>query len=1084
MKEGMGTMGKIPIIQSQLSPPPIKDRFVRRAKVNRKLINANKYPLTLLHAGAGYGKSTALALFVHDISPSACWYSISQNDDDILPFINKLIHAVKLKYPFFGKSILNEIEKLDNYINDEQIWSLTSSFINEIIEMKKQVTLILDDFHHVKNSNEIEQWIKQLLDHVPENMHIILSSRTKPKWDIIPKLKIKGDLLDIPQNDLVLSSDEMHHVLEDIYKVNLVSEDLQKIHQLTEGWAIAFSMFIQHMQSESSIDAILQNRQQSLQDLFDYLASEVLSKQSLIMQQFLLQSSIIDVLTPDVSDHVLQINGSEDILAGLVEQNLFIVEGEGSHYRYHALFKAFLENRLEKTYPSEFKDLHKRAAQYYEKIFHMETALYHYRQIQAFSAIAHILQKQGSKLLRTGRLQHLYELLYELPEKFKEKDLILYFYQGEIERYRSSYAEAEQNYKRILERCKEDYYIAGIALEGMARIYLDTIQPDIAERYVNQAIQMRERSSASKEEMARLYQLMAENLINAGQAMKAESWFDRAKVLNLPLEEGNLQARIYLRTGKLAKARETLIQRKQNAKTTKHLPQSHRETDILLSIIEAFMGEAESSRKLASNGIQLGLNIQSPFVEACGWMRMGHAVQLSDHYESDLAINCYETALDIMEKINVSRGKAEPYMGLAILYGKKQQYDQAVETANKGLRETEKVKDRWLSAMIKLCIGITEIYNNDLEKASQVMMEVHREFKSCGDRYGNLVSRFWNTFIAFKQENDERFKQEMQLFLKELQTEEYDFFLKKRTTFGPTDVQNIAPMLLKAKNLDIEPAFVSRLLYELGFDETIKSHPGYTLTIQTFGHLKVWLGNKQVENTDWQRGKAKELFELLITNREKLISKEEILQKLWPNQDENGANKTFKVTLNALLKALEPMRKAREESFFIKRKGSAYGLNQDSGYKLDSIIFEEGVLSGIEESDPKHAKEKLDKALALYEGDYLADLRFTDWCVTERERLQLIYLRGLEKMAQVSVRLREFNACIDWCEKILAIDNAWEEAYRLLMYSYYQNNNRPQAIKWYEKCASNLEEELGIEPMEPTREMYNMIIESEELKSY
>lgn len=84
-------MGKIPIIQSQLSPPPIKDRFVRRAKINRKLINANKYPLTLLHAGAGYGKSTALALFVHDISPNACWYSISQNDDDILPFMNKQI---------------------------------------------------------------------------------------------------------------------------------------------------------------------------------------------------------------------------------------------------------------------------------------------------------------------------------------------------------------------------------------------------------------------------------------------------------------------------------------------------------------------------------------------------------------------------------------------------------------------------------------------------------------------------------------------------------------------------------------------------------------------------------------------------------------------------------------------------------------------------------------------------------------------------------------------------------------------------------------------------------------------------------
>lgn len=381
----------------------------------------------------------------------------------------------------------------------------------------------------------------------------------------------------------------------------------------------------------------------------------------------------------------------------------------------------------------------------------METALYHYRKVEAYGEIAHILEQQGPTLLRNGRLQHLYEVLSELPERYKENDLILYFYLGEIERYRSAYVNAEQNYEKILNHCNDDYYIAGLALEGKARIYLDTIQPDQAERYVNQAIHMREKSNATKEEMARLYQLMAENLINAGQAMKAEAWFDRAKELNLPLEEGNLQARIYLRTGRLSKAKEILIQRKQATKLTKHLPQSHRETDLILSIIEAFMGNAKSGKQLASDGVQLGLRIQSPFVEACGWMRMGHAVQLLNHYESDLAIDCYETALDIMEKINVSRGKAEPYMGLAILYGKKQRYEQAVEMANKGLHETEKVNDRWLSAVIKLCLGITEIYSGHFADASRVINEVYDEFSSCGDRYGKVVSRFWTAYIYFKK---------------------------------------------------------------------------------------------------------------------------------------------------------------------------------------------------------------------------------------------------------------------------------------------------------------------------------------------
>ncbi|WP_077324439.1 BTAD domain-containing putative transcriptional regulator [Virgibacillus siamensis] len=1076
-------MGKIPIIHSQLSPPPMRDRFVRRVKVNRKLHHAAEYPLTIVHAGAGYGKSTALAAYVRDADMDICWYSISRNDDDILPFINNLTHAVKQKYPVFGKTILDELEGLDNHINTEQIWLLASSFINEILQLKKPVTLILDDFHHVKNSYEIEQWTKLLLEHVPENLHIILSGRNRPKWDVIPKLKVKGDLLDIDQNDLVLSAEEMDHVLKDIYGVYLSPEDLRRIHQLTEGWAIAFSMFAQHIQSKSSIHTILENRQKSLQDLFDYLAAEVLSKQSLIIQQFLLQSSIIDVLTADICDDVLEINGSEEILAGLVEQNLFIIDGEGNHFRYHALFKTFLENQLKENHPHEFKKLHTYAAQYYKKIFHLETALFHYRKIHEYGAIAQILIEHGKKMLRTGRLQYLYELLAELPEAYKEKNRILYFYQGEIERYHSAYADAEKNFDRILKSYQKDYYLAGLALEGKTRIYLDTIQPDKAERYVSQAIQMREQSGAPGEEMAHLFQLMAENLINSGQAMKAETWFDREKELNLPLEEGNLQARIYLRTGRLLKAKELLIRRKQTVQSTKHLPQSHRETDILLSIIEAFMGEAESSKKLASDGIQLGLKIQSPFVEACGWMRMGHAVQMLDHYDTELAVECYETALNIMEKINVSRGKAEPYMGLSVLYGKKQMHQQAVEMSEKGLQETEKVNDRWLSSIIRLGLGITQVYNNSFIDALETMAETLEEFKSCGDRYGMIVSRFWFAYIAFKQGKEKVFMDEMGIFLREVQMHAYDFFLKKRTMFGPSDVQNVAPMLLKAKELDIEATFVSRTLHELGFNETIKSHPGYTLSIQTFGHLEVSLGEKQLESSDWQRGKAKELFEYFITNRKTLMPKEEIFHALWPDQDEDSANKLFKVTFNALLKALEPDRKPRQESFFIQRNGSSYGLNADSGYKLDCVMFEKGVLSGIEESDPKHAKELLERTLALYQGSYLADVRYADWCMTERERLQLIYLRGCEKMAQVTIRLHEFNACIEWCEKILKLDPAWEEAYRLLMYSYYQNNNRPQAIRWYEKCAVMLDRELGIEPMEPTKELYEMIIKSEDLNT-
>jgi LuxR family transcriptional regulator, maltose regulon positive regulatory protein len=307
-----------------------------------------------------------------------------------------------------------------------------------------------------------------------------------------------------------------------------------------------------------------------------------------------------------------------------------------------------------------------------------------------------------------------------------------------------------------------------------------------------------------------------------------------------------------------------------------------------------------------------------------------------------------------------------------------------------------------------------------------------------------------------------------------MQTESYEFFLKQRTTFGPMDMQNIVPMLFQAQKLQVYENYITKLLYELGYGE-MENHPGYTLRIQTLGRFRIWLGSTRIDEKDWQRGKSRELLELFVTKQNKLIPKEEIYQFLWPDQDEENANKSFKVALNALLKTIEPNRKARADSFFIKRSGTAYGLNVQSGYELDVALFEDWITAGLDKADPVRSKELLEKGLNLFEGDFLPDHRTSDWCLSERERYQVLFLRGAEKMAQVSVRLGDFNACIHWCEKILQVDTTWEEAYRLIMFSYYQKNNRPQAMKWYHKCQDVLQNELGVEPMQPTREMFEMV---------
>ncbi|MEH7112187.1 BTAD domain-containing putative transcriptional regulator [Neobacillus niacini] len=1072
---------KLPIIQTKLRIPAVKDEFIRRAKLTMKMKKIPEYPLTIIHSGAGFGKSTALALFMRDEKIPGCWYSISSMDDDILPFLSYIIHSIRGFVPDFGQEIAKYIETMDQYIREEDISYLCSLFINEVLEVNADITLILDDYHQIEHSYTINSWIEKLLEHIPANLHLVISSRSRPGWKRLTKMKVNGQLLEITREDLVLTIDEMELLLLDLYGLEVEAHHLQTIYHLTEGWIIALCMIAQQIPLTGDITALVEHSSYSLQDLFDYLVMEVFSKQPPMIQQFLEQTSILEVIEEELCDEVIGIYGASSMLEQLKERNLFIQKIGLKHYRYHALFKEFLENAFLRNNPNNYSALHEKCARFYEKRLMWEEALYHYKKINHFKAIASILQDNGIKMLEGGKLKSLSDHLMLIPVLELETYYHLWFLKAEVHRYRSQYQEAEECYdKNFIEAKKRNDFLGmSKALEGKAKIYLDTIQPHHAEKLLYEAIEAREKSSSSEQEKAKLYYLLAENLLNSGKSSNAEKWLQKAKEASPELVDGNIEARLFLRTGRFNEAKKFLVNQIEelSSKNNFALPKSHRETDLLLSLIEAFIGEGLKAKDLAQAGIQQGISLKAPFVEACGWIRMGHAVQILNKYDSELAEQCYHTALDIMNKLNVDRGKAEPLMGLCILYGTRGEYERAIEAGKKALQETEKVHDIWLSALISLCMGITCIYNEKLSKGSFYLEKTEAMFIQCDDSFGQMLSSFWLSYLHFIEKRNESFKENIGKFFDLVQAHGYEFFFHKVSVFSPRDLQMVVPLLIDCVKNNIQSSYSIKILQDMGI-AALESHPGYSIRVQTLGQFKVWLGEKEVGDKDWQREKGKELFQLFITFNE-LITKDEILQILWPNQDKKSADRDFKVALNSLHHVLEPLRKARAAPFFIIREGMFYGLNPHAVVDLDLTQFQTWIQAGLSESSQELTITLLEKGLRLYQGEYLPERRYDDWCISKRESMLVYFLRGAEKMAQLMVRQENYDQAIYWCEKILQRDRTWEEAYRLLMYCYYRKNNRPQAMKWFNKCKVVLEEELGVSPLGPTKQMYTMIIESE-----
>jgi DNA-binding SARP family transcriptional activator len=1064
------------IVRTKLIPPPLNRHILHRPALAKKMKGLYDIPLMIVHSGPGYGKSTALAAFLHTEKTPFGWYSIGKTERDLLPFLMYTAHALVAAHPQLGEGWLDDLARIgERFPREDAVQPALATFVNTLSALNRDVVLVLDDYHHVRDSEPVGKWMEALLAHQPGKLHLVVSGRSRPDWEILTVLKARGQLLEITEKELAFQEEEIAVLFHDSYELPLTEQEVRRICRKTEGWAVAVQMIRQRLQAGGDLDAVLNSGAESMDDLFAFLAGEVLRKETPDMQFFLEQASIFEEISAAVCRDVLDLPNAEALLERASGQKLFLFEvGEG-RYRFHALFREFLQQELRKK-SGLFEHLHRKAARYYQAVQRNDLALHHGLAAGDHESLAETAALCGRSMIANGQLESLFKALSAIPEPLKDRRPTLWICEGEILRYRCVYEKALACYRRGEEQARKagDAALTLEALEGQAKIYLDTIQPGRADGILRRALALLEEEQAANEQRKlRLVSMMAENLVNAGRAAEAEVWYAGRSALAPEENPVNLEARLHLRTGRLREAQRILERRKAagEAHPGFRLPQAHRETDLLLSLIASLFGEPERARRLGEAALVQGIRSKAPFVEACARMRMGHAAQLAHKDERAVALDCYTAAIRMMDEIGAPRGKAEPLMGLCLLYGRAGVRDMAMMYGEQALTLTEQADDFWLSSLIRLSMGVSAACCGAWREASALLEECRGRFVACGDGYSLTVTLLWQSYVSYYGEDGRRFDEHMEQFLKMLQAGEYEFLLHRRTLFGPRDVRRLAPLLFEAQDRNIRSRYVRYLLETMGLSHA-HYHPGYTLRIQTLGAFRVWLGDRELKDKDWQRGKARELFQLLITKRRRLLPKEEILELLWPEQDRNAAARDFKVALNALNTALEPHRRARSGTFFIQRHGSSYGLNLASGFELDAVEFEALTKQGLEEKDPEKAAQVLEAGLALYEGDYLPDRRYDDWCLEERERLRVLFLRGAEKLAGKLAHNGEYDKAIHWCERIVGVDACWEEAYRLLMVCHIRKHNRREAIRWYRICKERLARELGIAPMPQLTRLY------------
>ena len=336
--------------------------LVERPRLQEKLAESfnPETRLTLVCAPAGFGKTTAIREWISSFEeieqsdtledkhmPASqplffAWLSLEKTDNDPLTFWRYFCAALESIDPELTSNIRTSL-----YAPQPQpVRVLLNELVNEILKFKNRFILVLDDYHLIEN-NQIHQDLNYLLDHLPPNAHLLISTRSDPSLQLARR-RAMGELNEVRAVELRFTHKETALFLNEIMHLALSEEDIHTLETRTEGWIAGLQMAAISLQDISNPHDFVKAFSGDDRYIADYLLEEVLQRQPAEFQEFLRQTSILERFNAPLCDALTGRSDSQNILNLLERSNLFIIplDNRREWFRYHHLFAHLLQQRL------------------------------------------------------------------------------------------------------------------------------------------------------------------------------------------------------------------------------------------------------------------------------------------------------------------------------------------------------------------------------------------------------------------------------------------------------------------------------------------------------------------------------------------------------------------------------------------------------------------------------------------------------------------------------------------------------------------------------------------------------------------
>lgn len=1054
-----------------------------------------QYKLLLLHAPAGYGKTTLLADFARHTSVPCCWYFLDRADTDKFTFLTFLLASIRQCFPQFGVALdplLAVAVSVDTsgLIDEHHFETFIEALITAIAtEITGYFVLLLCNYHEVNENQAINDLVNYLLRKLPLQCMLIIESRAIPDLDFAPLLANRV-MLGIGSKILCFTSQEIRDLAYIQGVGPLGTVEAEQLALSFDGWIAGILLgtrlsdvqFLQSTSSSSSPQGV-SGIQMHHQNLFSYVVNEVF-KRDLDMYEFLKDASVLQEMTSSVCAALLNITDASERLQYLEQHGLFVThsgKGPQSIYTCHTVLRELLYDELRLQSPERFMLLHQRAAELLGAAQNYEQAIYHAFEARVDSLAARLIIESYEQMLTQGHAETLARWIDVFPETTTIR------------------------YPKLL-LIRVNMYLM-IGEHNHALLLLETI----SKLLTNQS------PSINKDDDIPM--LHVEIAIARSKALFQRGEYRQAQLLcqevlmHLSVDEVILSAEVHMRLGMCANLLGDFTSGIAHLQKSLQLWGRHtirRQTadgHSALASAYSLLGNFALAEHHISRAITCWEHLHDEQGKANNLIRMGLIKRHQGAFNEAETVFTQASVL-ASRSIHSQREQAYAMVNLGEIYQDQGLYERSLKAIEEGLALARQVEDKYLIDGTLCILAMTYLYMGDAATAMMLVSETDRHIDNeemiSYERARRELT--YGTILLFQHRYAEASTSLIQIeaALHEigLKREQVQASVRiaacdlarKQTTEAVCRMEEVAtilttydgyeqlvlielrclPQLLQIVKTMPAMAQLRTLLHmEPELQERHSSSPQQVaslvtapitvnqsmLTIQALGEPNVLFHEKPI--TRWRMARAMELFFFLL-DCGRPMRREQIITALWPEVDDQ-INQTFYSTIYYLRKALGG------ECCIVSQSGT-YTLNLASLYGTnvwyDVEAFQNHHMQAkqaLVEEDDTAASTALRAMVNLYHGDF-AQPFYNDWCTLQRDELRLAYLDARHQLAQIAWRAEQFDESMVHWQHMLAIDNCLEDAHYGLMLCYIRQGKKGLALRQYRRCRDILQQELGDVP--------------------